>query len=163
MMDNYYDMKEQLFSEAEKLHKKYELSQNMVPDFFEPIMLEYLDKFDGIVDKEKGEVMLSFDSRGTRYDGRTEQIENVRCGEEITIVRDPENRFNPNNFMLFTAKGVNVGNMPAELCNVIAPLYDAEMISFIINAKVSFVDPISKRSRYAKQATLFVDLLIKLL
>ena len=162
MMDNYYDMKEQLFSEAEKLHKKYELSQNMAPDFFEPIMLEYLDKFDGVVDKEKGEVMLSFDSRGTRYDGRTEQIENVRCGEEITIVRDPENRFNPNNFMLFTAKGVNVGNMPAELCNVIAPLYDAEMISFI-NVKVSFVDPISKRSRYAKQATLFVELSIKLL
>lgn len=160
-MDRYYEIKEQLFSEVEKLHKKYEMSQNMAPDFFEPIMLEYLDKFEGIIDRTKGEITVRFDSRGTRYDGRTEQIENIRCGEEVCVVRDPDNKFNSNNFMLFTAKGINIGNMPAELCNVIAPLYDAEKLSFI-GAKVSFVDPISKRSRYAKQATLFVELIIKL-
>ena len=160
-MDRFDEMTEQLFSEVEKLHKKYEMSQNMAPDFFEPIMLEYLDKFEGIIDRAKGELTVRFDSRGTRYDGRTEQIENVRCGEEVCVVRDPDNKFNSNNFMLFTAKGINIGNMPAELCNVIAPLYDAEKLSFI-GAKVSFVDPISKRSRYAKQATLFVELIIKL-
>ena len=160
-MDRYYETTEQLFSEVEKLHKKYEMSQNMAPDFFEPIMLEYLDKFEGIIDRAKGELSLRFDSRGTRYDGRTEQIENVRCGEEVCIVRDPDNKFNSNNFMLFTAKGINIGNMPAELCNVIAPLYDAEKLSFS-RSKVSFVDPISNRSRYAKQAILFVEIIIKL-
>lgn len=46
--------------------------------------------------------------------------------------------------------------MPAELCNVIAPLYDnGELL--IESAFVSFVDPISKRSRHAKQAVLFVE------
>ena len=55
-MDRYDEMKEQLFSETQKLHKKYKMSQNMAPDFFEPIMLEYLDKFEGIIDRAKGEI-----------------------------------------------------------------------------------------------------------
>ena len=160
-MEPFDTIKEQLFSETEKLHEKYEMSQNMAPDFFEPVMLEYLDKFDGKADRMNGEVMVRFDSRGTRYDGRTEQIEKVKCGEAIRVVRDPENQFNSNNFMLFTEKGINIGNMPAELCNVIAPLYDRGKAE-IYGAKVSFVDPISQRSRYAKQAVLFVEMNIRL-
>ena len=55
----------------------------------------------------------------------------------------------------------DVGNMPAELCNVIAPLYDEGSLSFD-TASVSFVEPISKRSRHAKQAVLFVNLLCRI-
>ena len=47
--------------------------------------------------------------------------------------------------------------MPAELCNVVAPLYDAGSLRFD-RAAVSFVEPLSKRSRHAKQAILFVEL-----
>ena len=47
--------------------------------------------------------------------------------------------------------------MPAELCNVIAPLYDEGSLIFR-QASVSYVEPLSKRSRYAKQAVLFVKL-----
>lgn len=160
-MGSFETFTEQLFSEAEKLHRNYELSQNREPDFFEPVMLEYLDKFEGKADRQIGEVMLRFDARGTRYDGRTEQIEKVGCGEAVRVVRDPENKFNPNNFMLFTERGINIGNMPAELCNAIAPLYDCRQ-AVICDARVSFVDPISRRSRYAKQAVLFVEMTIKL-
>ena len=53
--------------------------------------------------------------------------------------------------------GRNVGNMPAELCNVIAPLFDEGTLR-IERAAVSFVEPISRRSRHAKQAILFVEM-----
>ena len=62
---------------------------------------------------------------------------------------------------LFTEKGKDVGNMPAELCNAVAPLYDAGNL-VIESASASFVDPISKRSRHAKQAILFVEMHAKL-
>ena len=45
--------------------------------------------------------------------------------------------------------------------NAIAPLYDAGVLCFE-QATVSFVEPISKRSRHAKQAVLFVELKAKL-
>ena len=51
--------------------------------------------------------------------------------------------------------------MPAELCNAIAPLYDNGNLHFL-GSSVSFVEPISKRSRHAKQAVLFVELRMKL-
>lgn len=160
-MENIDDMIGMLYLEAEKLHEKYELSQNKEPDFFEPIMLEYLDKFEGMTDRDNGKILLRFDSRGTRYDGRTEQIEKIHRGEGVRVERDSENKFNRNNFRLFTEKGIDIGNVPAELCNVIAPLYD-QGIAVFEQAHVSFVDPISERSRYAKQAILFVEVSLKL-
>ena len=86
-----------------------------------------------------------------------EQIEKVKYGDIVQIVRDCENPYNSNNFIILTEKGKNLGNMPAHLCNVIAPLYDSGNLVFIRSA-VSFVEPISKRSRHAKQAVLFVEL-----
>ena len=91
----------------------------------------------------------------------TEQIEKVRVGDVILITREPKNAFNPNNFLLYTEKGKDVGNMPAELCNAVAPLYDSGNL-VIESAIASFVDPISKRSRHAKQAILFVEMHAKL-
>lgn len=91
------------------------------------------------------------------YEGRTERIEKVSVGDVIRLQRDAENPYNANNFLLLTEKGKDVGNMPAELCNVIAPLYDAGYLQFL-RASVSYVEPISKRSRHAKQAVLFVEL-----
>jgi len=43
------------------------------------------------------------------------------------------------------------------LCNAVAPLYDSGRLVFD-EAHVSYVEPISKRSRLAKQAMLFVEL-----
>ena len=142
--------------EIEKLHQRLELSKTVGPDYFEPGMMEYLDQSEGILDEAAGTFLLRFEARGTRYDGRTEQIESVREGDPITIVREADNPFNANNFTLETARGKNVGNMPADLCNAVAPLYDSGVLAFE-DVKVSFVDPITKRNRHAKQAVLFVE------
>lgn len=100
-------------------------------------------------------------SRGTRYDGRTEQIERVHPGDKLIIIREPDNRYNVNNFTITTEKGHNVGQVPAELCNVLAPIYDSDELD-IISAIASFVEPITQRNRYAKQAVLFVELRAKI-
>lgn len=146
-----------LLTELNKLNHRQELSKTVTPDYFEPGMMEYLDKSDGIYDSENGEVILRFEAKGTRYEGRTEVIENMKNGDEITVLRDKENPFNSNNFTLVNAKGSNEGNMPVELCNVIAPLFDCgELV--IEDASASYVEPITKRSRHAKQAMLFVEM-----
>ena len=157
-----YNLFENLKTEIDKLHKKYELSKSITPDYFEPGMMEYLDKYEGLFDEVTKNITIRFDARGTRYDGRTEYIERVKIGDTIIVVRDTKNQFNPNNFALLTAKGRSVGNMPAELCNAIAPLYDSGQL-MIKKATASYVEPISKRHRYAKQAVLFVELKCKLL
>lgn len=151
------EMKINLLGEIEKLHQRHELSKKVDASYYEPGMMEYLDKSEGQYDESSGEIIIRFEARGTRYDGRTEQIEKVSLGDVICVIRDKENPFNSNNFTFVTSKGHNVGNMPAELCNVIAPIYDAGEITFV-HASVSYVEPISKRSRYAKQAVLFVEL-----
>ena len=160
-MNSFEEQKEILLTEMAKLHARHELSKDMEPDFFEPGMMEYPEQSDGSWDESTGELVLRFESKGTRYDGRTEQIEKVKAGDMIRITRDPENAFNPHNFLLFTEKGKDVGNMPAELCNAVAPLYDAGNLA-IESASASFVDPISKRSRHAKQAILFVEIHVRL-
>ena len=102
-----------LLEQLHKLRARHDLYGHTPPDYFEPGLMEYLDQSDGSFDEQTGVLSLRFESRGTRYDGRTEQIEKVRPGDVIQLVRDPANPFNSNNFRLFTAKGKDVGNMPA--------------------------------------------------
>lgn len=156
-MSSFQEQKNQLLSEAEKLHARNELSKEIRPDYFEPGMMEYLEQSDAAFEESTGELMLRFESKGTRYDGRTEQIEKVNVGDLIRIIRDKDNVYNPNNFRLLTEKNKDVGNMPAAICNAVAPLYDEGSL-LIESAKVSFVEPISQRSRHAKQAVLFVEM-----
>ena len=163
MMNNtLQEQKENLLREVEKLHQRYELSKTLEPDYFEPGMMEYLDQSEGVFYPETGDVLIRFEVKGTRYEGRTEQIEKVKVRDAVQICRDRENAYNSNNFMILTARGKNLGNMPAQLCNVIAPLFDGGNLSFV-QSEVSFVEPISKRSRHAKQAVLFVELRMILL
>ena len=63
--------------------------------------------------------------------------------------------------MLHTGRGEDVGNVPAELCDATVPLFDIGILIFE-TAFVSFVEPISKRSRHAKRAMLFVELKAKI-
>ena len=150
-----YD-KELLIEQINKLEEKRKLSETVGPDYFEPGRMEYLEQYAGAYDADTGSFLIRFEAKGTRYNGRTAQIEKVNAGDAIRLKREPENKFNSNNFVLMTEKNFDVGNMPAELCNVIAPLFDAGELT-VDSAKVSFVDPISKRSRHAKQAVMFVE------
>lgn len=155
-----HEQKFNLLKEVEKLHKRHALAETVGPDYFEPGMMEYLDQSDGYYNEATGELVLRFESRGTRYDGRTERIEKVQLGDEVWVTRDETNPYNHNNFLLLTRRGRDVGCMPAELCNVIAPLFDEGSLVYE-HANVSFVEPISKRNRHAKQAILFVELKAK--
>lgn len=160
-MSIFLKQKSALLHEIDKLHKRNELSKNVGPDYYEPGLMEYLSQSDGYYDEESGELVIRFEARGTRYDDRTEQIEKIALGDVIRVVREKSNAYNSNNCLLLTEDGHNIGNMPAELCSVIAPLYDAGNLD-LDPAHVSFVEPISKRSRYAKQAILFVELKARL-
>ena len=156
-MDEIIRQKEILFAQMRKLQARYELSKTVGPNYYEPGMMEYLDRSRGTFDEATGRMVLCYEAKGTRYDGRTSIIENMHEGDMITVVRDEENPYNHNNFTMVNGRGQNVGHMPAELCNAIAPLYDAGYIEFQ-KAFASYVEPISVRSRYAKQAMLFVQL-----
>lgn len=151
------DLRKKLLDEIQKLHERKELSKTVDSVYFEPGVMEYLEQSEGLFDDSCGEILIRFEAKGTRYDGRTEQIEKVKQGDSIQVIRDRENPVNSNNFTLLTRRNQNVGNMPAELCNAIAPLVDEGKLIFN-EAFVSYVEPISKRSRYAKQAMLFVEL-----
>ena len=161
-MNLFSEERDLLLREAERLHERLLLSAQIGPDYFEPGKMEYLDRYEGRFDEDTGELLLRFDARGTRYDGRSERIEKVRAGDRIRLRRDPGNAFNPNNFVLLTEKGNDVGNMPAELCNAVAPLYDAGALT-VLSASVSFVEPLSRRSRHARQAVLFIELRCRLM
>lgn len=156
MMDAMMKCKQNLLQEIDRLHTRHLSADRVKPDYYEPGKMEYLGQSDGSYDPDTERVMLRFESKGTRYEGRTERIETVPEGAQIILERDPENPYNHNNYILLTAEKQDVGNMPAELCNAIAPLQDAGLLIWE-DAKVSFVEPISQRNRHAKQAILFVE------
>ena len=160
-MNSITEQMEMLLAEMQKLRERYELSKKVGPEYFEPGMMEYLDQSYGEYDESTGVMVLRFESRGTRYEGRTERLENVCLGDEIRVTRDSQNQYNSNNFVLLDRRGQNLGNMAATLCNALAPLYDSGNAVFE-KAFVSFVEPISKRGRHAKQAMLFVELQLKI-
>ena len=161
-MTDIQKMTERLLEEVQKLHHRQELSKTVTEDYFEPGMMEYLDQSDGTYDPDTGKLVLRFESMGTRYDGRTELIEAVQIGEKVSIVRDRVNTYNSNNFTMVIGKDKNIGNVPAALCNAIAPLYDKGLL-VIEDAEVSFVEPISVKRKKAKRAVLFVKMTGRLL
>ena len=148
-----------LLTEVDRLHDRKELAQSIRADFFEPGMMEYLDKAEGLFNSATGQILISFEVKGTRYEGRTEQIEKVQLHDKVEVRRDEKNSYNANNYEVLTITGKSLGYMPAELCNAIAPLHDNGQL-LLQEARVSYVEPISKRSRHAKQAVLFVELLM---
>ena len=104
-MDNFQEHKDRLLAEAKKLHERNEIAKTITPEFFEPGLMEYPEQSDASYNESTGELIMRFESRGTRYDGRTEQIEKVKLGDKIRVTRDIENTYNSNNFLLFTEKG----------------------------------------------------------
>ena len=88
-MNSFRELKEILLTEIAKLHTRHELSKEMGPNYFEPGMMEYPEQSDGSWNESTGKLILRFESKGTRYDGRTEQIEKVKAGDVFQIVVPP--------------------------------------------------------------------------
>ena len=153
--------KEALLELVDGLNQKYELSKNISEDYFEPGMMENLEQYKGTYDEFNNLIILRVESKGLRYDNRTQNLEKLTIGENIQIIREENNPFNSNNFMIKN-KGDSLGNLPAELCNALAPLYDAGYAD-IQSATVSYLERLNERSRYAKQGVMFVELHIQLM
>ena len=131
-----------------ELKHKYELSETVTEDYFE-------------YDDCSNVITLRTEVKGLRYDNRTQNLERLAVGNLVKVVRESENRYNSNNFTVTDKYGKSLGNLPAELCNVLAPLYDSGYAA-IQKATASYIEKINERSRYAKQGVLFIELVIKL-
>jgi hypothetical protein len=143
------------------LKYKYELSKTVGEDYYEPGMMENLEQYRGEYVEQVNMIFLRVESKGLRYDNQTQNLERVSVGDEVRIVRDNDNPFNSNNFAIKSNKNEALGNLPAELCNALAPLYDAGYAT-ILTATVSYIERLKDRSRYAKQGVMFVELNIKM-
>ncbi len=153
--------KQDLLTEINKLAHKFQLSSEIPDDYFEPGMMENLDQYYGSYDEATNTIILKTEVRGLRYEGRTPRLERLSVGDSVAVVREESNIYNSNNFMVNTTDGKSLGNMPAELCNVIAPLYDMGYLT-IDNQAVSYLEKLQDRSRYAKQGVLFIRLMLHL-
>ena len=143
------------------LNHKYELSKTVGEDYYEPGMMENLEQYRGEYVEQVNMIFLRVESKGLRYDNQTQNLERIAVGDEVRIVRDNDNPFNSNNFAIKSIKNEALGNLPAELCNALAPLYDAGYAT-ILTATVSYIERLKDRSRYAKQGVMFVELNIKM-
>lgn len=153
--------KQDLLTEINKLAHKFQLFSSVPDDYFEPGMMENLDQYYGSYDDATNTIILKTEVRGLRYEGRTPRLERLSVGDSVAVVREESNIYNSNNFMVNTTDGKSLGNMPAELCNVIAPLYDMGYLT-IDNPTVSYLEKLQDRSRYAKQGVLFIKLMLHL-
>lgn len=112
---------------------------------------------DGFFDFKHQDLFVNFEAAGTMYEGRTENIEDVNVGDSLQIIRDPQNEYNSNNFRILTEQGKDVGNMPAFICDAMAPHFDRGRL-FFNDVIASYVEPLSKRGKIAKKGVLYVDL-----
>lgn len=153
--------KKDLLEFANGLNYKYELSKTVGEDYYEPGMMENLEQYRGEYSERDNILFLRVDSKGLRYDNQTQNLERISVGDELRIVRNIDNSYNSNNFTIKGNKNEALGNLPAELCDALAPLYDAGYAT-VLSATVSYIERLRDRSRYAKQGVMFVELIIKM-
>ena len=148
--------KADLLEEATKLQAKKELLSTVGPDYYEPGNMENLDQYLGLYDESSNTITIRTNVKGLRYEDRTPRLDYLAVGAPVQLVREPGNPYNANNFRILSQGGENLGNLSAELCNVIAPLFDLGYAE-IENAHASYIERIKDRSRYAQQGVLFIE------
>ena len=158
---NKEDLFADLICQLEKLNQKKELSNNLPPDWFEPGMMENLDQYYGEYIASEGKIILRTEVKGLRYENRTPRLNRLAVGDPVKVLRDPENQYNPNNFTVVDELGENIGNLPANLCNALAPPIDAGAAE-IYNSRISYIEKLLERSRYAQQGVLFLLIEIRI-
>ena len=160
-MVNYDVMKEALLNAVARLQEKKDLSASVGPDWYEPGRMQNLDQYLGQYDESSRRITLRTESKGLRYDERTPRLDYLAVGDPVQPVREPDNPFNTNNIRILSESGEDLGNLSAELCNVIAPLLDAGRL-VIRDSHVTYIERIRDRSRYARQGVLFLEICLEL-
>ncbi len=161
-MNDPLDKKTELLNITESFQKKHDLSETVSDDYFEPGMMENLDQYMGVYDEENNQIRIRTEVKGLRYENRTQKINDMKVHDRVLIRRDEANQFNSNNFSVHKLNGEDIGNLPADLCNALAALYDKGYAQFE-SAEVSYIERLSERSRYARQGILFLEICIKLI
>ena len=158
---NIESAKKALLEAVAGLQEKKELAAAVGPDWYEPGRMENLEQYLGKYDESSGVITLRTDAKGLRYDERTPRLDYLAVGDPVRLVREPDNPFNANNIRFLSEDGEDLGTPSAALCNVIAPLWDAGALS-VRSARVSYIERIRDRSRYARQGVLFVEIRMEL-
>ena len=159
-MMNILNAKQDLLDYANNLNDRYLLSKTVDETYFEPGLMENLEQYRGEYKDGQNIIILRVEAKGLRYDNRTKNLDRIKVGDSVDIIRDSENQYNSNNFKIKN-RNDSLGNLPAELCNVLAPLYDAGYAT-ILTSTVSYVEYLKDRSRYAKQGIMFMELTIRM-
>ena len=123
--------------------------------------MENLAQYLGQFNAETGCGKMRVDVKGLRYENRSQRLERVAVGDSVTIARDQDNPYNPNNFEVLDPWGDSLGTLPAVLCNAMAPIYDSGILH-VRAASVSYMERLRERSRYAKQGVLFIEIVFEI-
>lgn len=161
LMLNYVLAKEDLLSAVAQIQEKKDLSGHVGADYYEPGKMENLDQYLGVYDENTKTITLRTESKGLRYEERTPRLDYRSVGDPVQLVREPTNSFNSNNIMILSDSGESLGNLSADLCNVISPLLDLGYLT-IHDAHITYIERIRERSRYARQGVLFIQFQVQL-
>ena len=160
-MKNTEQARQELLAIAEELQEKKERASTLTKDCYEPGNMENLAEYLGRYDAQSGRITLRTLAMGLRYEERTPRLDRLQVGDPVRLVREKENAFNENNITILSEEGENLGNLPAKLCNAAAPLWDAGLLA-ITDSRVSYLERLRDRSRYAKQGVLFVEICMEM-
>jgi hypothetical protein len=97
----------------------------------------------------------SIELAGTQYEGRIGRIEKVSVGDTVSLVREPNNKYDANAIDVQNAEG-SLGHLSADACAILAPLLDNDGITY--TAKIDSVTPLSKRSNRCKNALISIHI-----
>lgn len=148
----------ELLDYVKTLNCMYEQAQLTDESPYSPRMKQILNEYKGEYNEDSNTIVLKVESKGLDYEGRDANLKKVELGNELQIVREPTNDYNSNNFAIMINKK-SLGNLPAELCDALAPLYDTGHAT-ISSSKASYIE--QSNGEYYHTAVLFVEMEIKL-
>lgn len=109
------------------------------------------------IQKQLDEKGNNFVVQGTQYEGRSARIEKIGFGDKLTLIREPNNKYDSNAIELRNTSG-SVGHLPSQIAGLLSPALDAGTISAV--AEVSVVEPLSQRANKAKSPLLKVRIIV---
>lgn len=97
---------------------------------------------------------VTMDLAGTTQEGRPDRIEQLKIGEEVRFVREPDNPYDTNAINAMSDQG-SLGHVHGEIAKFLSPLMDQGILK--ITAKVASMTTRKQRSARAKKPLLDIS------
>lgn len=97
---------------------------------------------------------VTMDLAGTMYQGRPDRIEQLKIGDEVRFVREPDNPYDTNAIDVRSEQG-SLGHVHGEIAKFLSPLMDQGILK--ITAKVASMTTRKQRSARAKKPLLDIS------